>query len=192
MCVCRQGTFVAFLGWVGAIKPDQDWTVQYFSLFIQDSLICVEMFFVAIAHGYAFGYVQYKDAEVEPLFVEIRKSGVSAIKPGMNEQQQQQQQQQQLLLVVICSDTRLHGWFAAVLQNISDTLSVKDVINDTVDVFGREFLRPDQEPNRARDPSINPKAIPKPGGSREEGYAFSTAKGTGVDYGSRANPDDAL
>ena len=77
-----QGTFVAFLGWVGAIKPDQDWSISDFSLFIQDSLICVEMFFVAIAHGYAFGYIQYKDAEVEPLFVELRKSGVSAFKPG--------------------------------------------------------------------------------------------------------------
>ena len=73
---------VAFLVWVGAIKADQDWTVQNFSAFIQDSLICLEMFIISFGHAYAFGYVEYKDVEVAPLLTEIRRDPVGIIKPG--------------------------------------------------------------------------------------------------------------
>jgi hypothetical protein len=64
------------------IKPDEDWTVQNFSAFIQDSLICLEMFFISFFHAYAFGYSQFKDAEVEPLLTEIRRDPVAFVKPG--------------------------------------------------------------------------------------------------------------
>lgn len=139
-----QGVLVAFLVWVGAIKADEDWTVQNFSAYIQDSLICVEMFIISFGHAYAFGYSQFKDAEVEPLLTEISRDPVGFVKP--------------------------------VLKNLSETLSVKDVVNDTVDVFGRELTRED-DGTSARREGVNPHKIPKPGGSREEGYAFTNNQG---------------
>jgi hypothetical protein len=64
-----------------------------------------------------------------------------------------------------------------VLKNLSDTLSVKDVVNDTVDVFGRELVRDGEEPTGKRREGVNPHKIPKPGGTREEGYAFTKDQG---------------
>lgn len=97
-----QGVLLAFLVWVGAIQEQEGWTVDNLSSFIQDALICVEMFLLSLALGYAFGYEEYLDPDA--------------------------------------------GLFKPVLRNIRSVVSVKDVVNDTVDTFGGSALRkPTQE-----------------------------------------------
>jgi len=76
------------------------------SLRIQDATICVEMFFISIAHAYAFGYSQYRDSSSVPILEELKTNPIYTITP--------------------------------VLQNLWKVLNVRDVVNDTIDTFGRE------------------------------------------------------
>ena len=95
---------VAFLVWIGVIQPEENYTVENLSSFIQDALICVEMFVLSLAMTYAFNPEIYLDTNSESFLV----NPTGAIRP--------------------------------IIKNLSSVISVKDVVNDTVDVFGRELV----------------------------------------------------
>ena len=93
-----QDVLISLLVWTDVIKEQPGWTVDNLSAFIQDALICVEMFVLSLCLGYAFGYHDFRDPEL---------SG-TPIKPF--------------------------------IRNVVNVVSPKDIVNDTVDVFGREII----------------------------------------------------
>ena len=130
-----QDVLVSLLVWTSVIKEQPGWTVDNLSVFIQDALICIEMFLLSLFFTYAFSYEEFLDADVH------RKSGIKPI-----------------------------------LNSVAQVMSRKDIVNDTVDVFGREISSDEQ------DSIIGEKRkIPKPGGSRVEG---SSIMGSSRQYGS--------
>jgi len=121
-----QDVLVSLLVWTDIIKEQPGWTVDNLSVFIQDALICTEMFILSLFFTYAFSYEEFLDSDIH------QKKGVKPL-----------------------------------LSSVAQVISPKDIVNDTVDVFGREITSND------RAPIITEKRkIPKPGGSREEGSSI--------------------
>jgi len=60
-----QGIIIAVLVWFGVIfSGSTDWDSRAVSAGLQDFLICVEMFFISIAHSYTFSYKPYRSPEL--------------------------------------------------------------------------------------------------------------------------------
>eukprot|EP00026_Physarum_polycephalum_P008243 Phypoly_transcript_08322.p1 GENE.Phypoly_transcript_08322~~Phypoly_transcript_08322.p1 ORF type:complete len:480 (+),score=70.01 Phypoly_transcript_08322:88-1440(+) len=57
-----QSVGIVILGWVGVIPNTAHHTKTTISFFLNDTLICFEMFIAAVAHHYAFPYQQYQSA----------------------------------------------------------------------------------------------------------------------------------
>eukprot|EP00010_Vexillifera_abyssalis_P008025 CAMPEP_0201544948 /NCGR_PEP_ID=MMETSP0173_2-20130828/1563_1 /ASSEMBLY_ACC=CAM_ASM_000268 /TAXON_ID=218659 /ORGANISM="Vexillifera sp., Strain DIVA3 564/2" /LENGTH=271 /DNA_ID=CAMNT_0047953241 /DNA_START=473 /DNA_END=1288 /DNA_ORIENTATION=- len=55
-----QGVLISILTFTGAIHDVEDYSSQEIANGLQDFIICIEMFLVAIAHAYAFPYTPYK------------------------------------------------------------------------------------------------------------------------------------
>ena len=60
-----QGIIIAILVWFGIIHGDDNfnWTDREISVGLQDFLICIEMFFISIAHTVTFGHKPYRSGE---------------------------------------------------------------------------------------------------------------------------------
>lgn len=60
-----QGIIISFLSWFGVLHGDLDlgWTTRDVTVGLQDFLICIEMFFVSLAHSYSFGYRTFRSTE---------------------------------------------------------------------------------------------------------------------------------
>jgi len=59
-----QGFFLSILQWLGALSSVAEYTPDNLAAAIQDSLICFEMPFFAMAHWYAFSWHDYADPNV--------------------------------------------------------------------------------------------------------------------------------
>ena len=129
-----QDVLISLLVWTNVIKEQPGWTVDNLSVFIQDALICVEMFLLSLFLTYAFGYEDFRDADAY---------GKPALK--------------------------------RVMTSTAQVVSPKDVVNDTVDVFGRQLVGDDEHTTYEK------RKIPKPGGTRQEG---SSIMDTNRQYGS--------
>eukprot|EP00339_Tiarina_fusa_P019214 CAMPEP_0116996380 /NCGR_PEP_ID=MMETSP0472-20121206/201_1 /TAXON_ID=693140 ORGANISM="Tiarina fusus, Strain LIS" /NCGR_SAMPLE_ID=MMETSP0472 /ASSEMBLY_ACC=CAM_ASM_000603 /LENGTH=201 /DNA_ID=CAMNT_0004694973 /DNA_START=459 /DNA_END=1064 /DNA_ORIENTATION=+ len=129
-----QDVLISLLVWTDVIKEQPGWSVDNLSVFIQDALICVEMFLLSLFLTYAFGYEDFRDAE---------SYGTQSLKP--------------------------------LFSNAAHIVSPKDIVNDTVDVFGRELVSGNDGPVQEK------RKIPKPGGTRQEGSAI---KDSARQYGS--------
>ncbi len=57
-----QGILISLLLWLGVFEGvgGKEWTDHEKGTALQNFIICVEMFFVAIAHSYAFGYESFR------------------------------------------------------------------------------------------------------------------------------------
>ena len=51
---------IAILAEIGVIEGKTEWTLENIEVGTQDFMICVEMFFLALAFNYAFGCNTYK------------------------------------------------------------------------------------------------------------------------------------
>jgi hypothetical protein len=74
-----QEVLIAFLVWVGAISGNDNWTVTDLSTYIQDSLICYEMFLISFCLVYAFGYYQYFNPESGSLVSDLRSNPIGGV-----------------------------------------------------------------------------------------------------------------
>lgn len=59
-----QGFFLSILQWLGALSSVAEYTPDNLAAAIQDSLICFEMPFFAMAHWYAFSWHDYADPTI--------------------------------------------------------------------------------------------------------------------------------
>jgi len=60
-----QGVGIAFLVYIGDIQSTTDYTADNVSGGIQDFIICIEMFLAALAHIYAFPYLEFSEIVVK-------------------------------------------------------------------------------------------------------------------------------
>eukprot|EP01024_Parvocaulis_polyphysoides_P020112 TRINITY_DN19266_c0_g2_i2.p1 TRINITY_DN19266_c0_g2~~TRINITY_DN19266_c0_g2_i2.p1 ORF type:complete len:482 (-),score=20.57 TRINITY_DN19266_c0_g2_i2:201-1484(-) len=72
-----QGILLSFLSLIGVIHPASDWKTydtQDIAAAIQDFIICIEMFFAALGHAWAFPVEDYVDPNVPPrgFFANVR------------------------------------------------------------------------------------------------------------------------
>eukprot|EP01025_Chloroclados_australasicus_P041359 TRINITY_DN4377_c0_g2_i1.p1 TRINITY_DN4377_c0_g2~~TRINITY_DN4377_c0_g2_i1.p1 ORF type:complete len:371 (-),score=21.88 TRINITY_DN4377_c0_g2_i1:168-1280(-) len=72
-----QGVTIAFLTGIGVIRPSKNWDTydaQDVASAIQDFLICIEMFFAALGHCWAFPVEDYVDPNLPPrgFFANVR------------------------------------------------------------------------------------------------------------------------
>merc|ERR1712137_776540 len=72
-----QDVLISLLVWTDVLKAQPGWSVDNLSDFIQNALICVEMFILSFFIIYAFGFEYFLDPNVES----ILKTPKSAIKP---------------------------------------------------------------------------------------------------------------
>eukprot|EP01090_Pellita_catalonica_P010804 TRINITY_DN22249_c0_g1_i1.p1 TRINITY_DN22249_c0_g1~~TRINITY_DN22249_c0_g1_i1.p1 ORF type:complete len:399 (-),score=58.04 TRINITY_DN22249_c0_g1_i1:57-1199(-) len=62
-----QGVIIAVISYFGLLHATEDWTEKDISTGLQDFIICCEMFLISLAHGYAFGYKSFRDANKIPI-----------------------------------------------------------------------------------------------------------------------------
>jgi len=62
-----QSVIIAGLVYLNWIKPTATWSTNSIAVGLQDILICIEMFFAAIAHCYAFKVDDFKESGYTPL-----------------------------------------------------------------------------------------------------------------------------
>ena len=101
-----QDVLISFLVWFDVIKAQPGWSSDSLSIFIQDALICIEMFLLVLYFTYAFSYEEFLDPDYQ-------RKGISPL-----------------------------------LTSVAHIVSPKDVLNDTVDVFGRSLAG--EEPSEKR------------------------------------------
>lgn len=59
-----QSVAIIILGWLGVIPSTENHSSTTIAFFLNDTLICVEMFIAAVAHHYAFSYLPYQTSNV--------------------------------------------------------------------------------------------------------------------------------
>lgn len=121
-----QDVLISLLVWTNVIKEQPGWSVDNLSVFIQDALICIEMFLLSLFLSYAFDYEDFRDVDMSN----------TSIKP--------------------------------LLSNAVRVVSPKDIVNDTVDVFGRQLVKDED----IEEVVPEKRKIPKPGGTRIEGSSI--------------------
>ena len=62
-----QSVIIAGLVYLNLLKPTETWTTNNIAVGLQDILICIEMFFAAIAHVYAFKVDDFRESGYTPL-----------------------------------------------------------------------------------------------------------------------------
>lgn len=62
-----QGCLLSLLSTVGILKPIRPYTTDDIVTGIQDLLICIEMFFAALAHGYAYSPKEFEQMDTDKL-----------------------------------------------------------------------------------------------------------------------------
>lgn len=75
-----QGVLIAVLAHFGVITATQYWTVDNISRGLQDFIICIEMFFIAIAFQYAFGHRAAEKMSFKQRIQEIPRQVVPIVK----------------------------------------------------------------------------------------------------------------
>eukprot|EP01102_Stenamoeba_stenopodia_P014557 TRINITY_DN4846_c0_g1_i1.p1 TRINITY_DN4846_c0_g1~~TRINITY_DN4846_c0_g1_i1.p1 ORF type:complete len:503 (-),score=127.31 TRINITY_DN4846_c0_g1_i1:137-1645(-) len=91
-----------------------------FSVFINDWLICIEMLFFALAFGYAFGVKTYRNVP-ESARAQVAHQITSILNPKKFKSDM--------------NDVK------RIMHNFKDVLSQKDMVEDTVDAFGKKGRR---------------------------------------------------
>jgi len=103
-----QGVVIAILAYFGLLKGTQTWSERNVTVGLQDFIICIEMFLVAVAHGFAFGYNTYRNPNKVGFVRGILKANIKET-------------------------------VTPILQNFGHVVSQKDVIDESLDVFGIEI-----------------------------------------------------
>tara|TARA_R110002050_G_scaffold207524_1_gene343681 strand:+ start:314 stop:925 length:612 start_codon:yes stop_codon:yes gene_type:complete len=78
LLIVRQGVLFAILVASGAIKDNDNWSVENKSTALQDFIICIEMFFLAIAFTYSFPWAEYVHPDAVPF---LRSEDGNNIRP---------------------------------------------------------------------------------------------------------------
>merc|ERR1712137_151014 len=78
-----QDVGISFLVWFDVIKDQPGWSVENLSVFIQDALICIEMFILSLYFTYAFSYEEFRDSGLydRPAISPILRSVADVVSP---------------------------------------------------------------------------------------------------------------
>eukprot|EP01112_Ceratiomyxa_fruticulosa_P009001 TRINITY_DN2341_c0_g1_i1.p1 TRINITY_DN2341_c0_g1~~TRINITY_DN2341_c0_g1_i1.p1 ORF type:complete len:377 (-),score=39.76 TRINITY_DN2341_c0_g1_i1:214-1344(-) len=68
-----QGVVIAALSYFGVIGGIDDWSVGQVGNGLQALIICIEMFFISIAHAVAFSYAPFRDKNKKPFLWDAEK-----------------------------------------------------------------------------------------------------------------------
>lgn len=68
-----QGVGISILTYIGAIHDVGSWSAENIAIALQDLIICIEMFFISIAHIYVFPYSPYQREDKRPFIRSILK-----------------------------------------------------------------------------------------------------------------------
>jgi len=118
-----QGVVISGLTYFKLITPEGSWTVDDVGSGLQDFLICLEMFIIAIVHHYVFPYARFRDPNKVP-FLYNKKTKRIFSNPS--------------------------GTFQPVMKNFIQAANVADVIDDTRNTFITPLLsREDRRASRS-------------------------------------------
>lgn len=111
---------------IGIIVFADDWSVEDVAVSTQNTLICIEMFPIALAYSKSFGYKSFKEPS-STITESIELYSSSSSSPTMLKSSQLQDIKSE------SSGRRsLSVMVPKVLSNFADVANVKDVVDDTI------------------------------------------------------------